>query len=61
MRTEWGVAIVIRNGGSKNSTSPPYLVKNERSLSVLYLIAGYNLTVALTRGIGDERFEPVTT
>ena len=28
----WG-AMVIRNGGSKNSTSPPpYLVKNERSL-----------------------------
>ena len=24
--------MVIRNGGSKNSTSPPYLVKNERSL-----------------------------
>ena len=23
--------MVIRNGGSKNSTSPPYLVKNERS------------------------------
>ena len=30
-RTEWG-GVVIRNGGSKNSTSPPYLVKNERSL-----------------------------
>ena len=27
-----GGAMVIRNGGSKNSTSPPYLVKNERSL-----------------------------
>ena len=33
MRTEWGGGMVIRNGGSKNSTSPPYLVKNERSLS----------------------------
>jgi len=26
--------MVIRNGGSKNSTSPPYLVKNERSLTL---------------------------
>ena len=24
--------MLIRNGGSKNSTSPPHLVKNERSL-----------------------------
>ena len=30
---DWvGGAMVIRNGGSKNSTSLPYLVKNERSL-----------------------------
>ena len=26
--------MVIRNGSSKNSTSPPYLVKNEQSLIV---------------------------
>ena len=31
----WGGGMVIRNGGSKNSTSPPYLVKNERSLKRL--------------------------
>ena len=30
-----GGGMVIRNGGSKNSTSPPYLVKNERSLKRL--------------------------
>ena len=28
--------MVIRNGGSKISTSPPYLVKNERSLREPY-------------------------
>lgn len=32
MRKNEGGAMVIRNGGSKNSTSLPYLVKNERSL-----------------------------
>ena len=31
-----GGAMVIRNGGSKNSTSPLYLVKNERSLTKLH-------------------------
>ena len=30
-----GGGMVIRNGDSKNSTSPPYLVKNERSLKAI--------------------------
>ena len=38
---KWGLSgggvMVIRNGGSKNSTSPTYLVKNERSLRPLLL------------------------
>ena len=39
MRTEWGgEGMVIRNGGSKNSTSTPYLVKNERSLRTYLLL-----------------------
>ena len=35
-RTEWG-GMVIRNGGTKNSTSPPYLIKNERSLRLIFI------------------------
>ena len=32
--------MVIRNGGSKNSTSPPYLVKSERSLRSIKILGG---------------------
>ena len=63
MRTEWGGGggMVIGNGDSKNSTNPPYLVKNERSLSKLLagmtsappLIAG---TTWVNLGPGTKKF-----
>ena len=48
MRTEWGGGMVIGNGGSKNSTNPPYLVQNERSLSKL--LAGMTSAPPLIAG-----------
>ena len=56
-----GGGMVIGNGDSKNSTNPPYLVKNERSLSKLLagmtsappLIAG---TTWVNLGPGTKKF-----
>ena len=37
----WGKGVMqLSNDTSKNSTSPPYLVKNERSLSSLFFLQG---------------------